>query len=94
MTAPGTSGNLGFGGLNPGPGSSVLVQTQALMGPPGSSSSGGIAGLFNNPITAALSTTVDNWSPTGWVPGVTNALNVNASGTPQINGINTIFVES
>jgi len=57
-------------------------------------SSGGTSGLFDNPVTVALSGTVNNCTPVRWVPGITNAPNITPTGTPTVNGINTLAMGS
>jgi hypothetical protein len=75
--------------VNPGVASTVTPNTQAVMGLPGATSSSGTSGLYNAPLSATLSGTVNNWNPPGWVPGVTNLLSVTPSSTPILTGINT-----
>lgn len=86
---------LNVSGTNPGLNTSTSIQTQAVMGVPGSSSSSGVAGLFNQICFANLGTgTTNDWTPvaTGtnaWIGGVSNFLQITPSGTPTLNGINT-----
>lgn len=79
--------------VNPGPALCDTANTQAMMGPPGSSGAGG-SGQFNVPLSVALAGTVNDWSPTGWTPGVTNLLSITPTGTPTVNGINTFGMAS
>jgi hypothetical protein len=73
---------------------SKLEQWVAKAKVAGATSSGSTSGLFTNPVTVALSGTVNNWTPVGWVPGITNALNITPIGTPTVNGINPVGIGS
>jgi hypothetical protein len=71
--------------INKGPATTSTPNTTLLLGSPGSGSS---LGTFSSAVTATVAASVDNYSPPGVLPGISNLWFMTASPS-TINGIST-----
>lgn len=72
--------------VNPGPAFTDTPNTQALMGSSGGS---GTPGQFNSTISTSPTGTVNDYSPPGYVGGLTNFIILNPAAPITLNGLSS-----